>query len=237
MLKRPLKQKTIGILGGASDVATVEYYKLLNHYANQKFGGNDIAETLIAGMNFGNIEKYIQNNEKEKLKSYLSANLDKLITGGADIILCASNTLHEPLQEILAISNIPFVHIVDPTGERIKNAALNRVILFGTKPVMQMAYIKELYENSYNLEIVTPQENEQNEINHIIFTELVKSKFKEKSKNRFLEIANRLVLEEKAEGLILGCTEIYLLINQEDHPNLPMFNTAELHCEAAIKHI
>lgn len=237
MFERPLKQKTIGILGGASDVATIEYYKLLNHYANQKFGGNDIAETLISGMNFGNIEKYIQNNEREKLKNYLSINVNKLISGGADVILCASNTLHEPLEEILSKSKKPFIHIVDPTARKIKSSGQKRIILFGTKLVMQMPYIKGFYEKKYGLEIIAPNEKEQNEINHIIFTELVKSKFEEKSKKRFLEIANRLVIQEKAEGLILGCTEIFLLINQEDHPELPMFNTAELHCEAAIKHI
>ena len=234
MPSRPLAQKTIGILGGSSNVATGEYYRLLNEAANRRLGGWDIAETLIAGMNFGNIEAFVRAGDWPALESYMARKLDALLDGGAEVILCVSNTLHKPLTPIIESRGASFIHIVDPTGEAIRKAGLKRIALFGTKPVMEMDYLKDRYRERYGLEIVVPSEAEQSEIDRIIFDELTRYQVLPASKQCYLDIAERLAREEGAEGLILGCTEIFLLIEQSDRPDLPMFNTTELHCQAAI---
>lgn len=233
---RPLAQKKIGLLGGCSNVATGEYYKFLNTEVNNRLGGWEIAETIISGMNFGNIEAFVREDDWSGLHDYMEAHIDALIAGGADILLCVSNTLHKPLEEIMAVRKTPFIHISDPTGEAIKKSGVSRVLLLGTRPVMQMAYIRDRYEKKFGLEILVPVEAEQLEIDRIIFEELVKSEIRNSSRQKYLKIIDRLSSKEGAEGVILGCTEIFLLIRQEDRPNLPMFNTAQLHCNAAVNY-
>ena len=117
----------------------------------------------------------------------------------------------------------------------MKDAGLKKVALFGTQPVMRMDYLKDRFHNRYGVETISPTEEEQRDIDSIIFDELVKGIITEKSKARYLAIAERMLCEDAIEGLVLGCTEIFLLIDQPDMPHLPMFNTAELHCEAAVK--
>jgi len=234
MSERPLEQKTIGILGGASNVATGYYYQFLNEFANQRLQGWDIAETLIAGMNFGNIEAFVRENNWDALEAYLETKVQSLVNGKADVILCVSNTLHKVLELIMERYDTPFIHIADPTAQAIQAQNLNKVALFGTKPVMSMDYIRTRYEEKFGIDIVTPSNSEQDEIDTIIFDELVKNTIKPSSKARYLEIARRLEQEHGAQGLIMGCTEIFLLVQQEDCPDFPIFNTTKLHCAAAI---
>lgn len=230
---RPLKQKTIGLLGGCSNVATEQYYRMLNAGVNARLGGWDIAETLIAGMNFGNIEAMVRADDWDGLTRYMRGKVEGLVAGGADVILCVSNTLHKPLEEIT--SAVPLIHIADPVGEAMQQAGVARVALFGTLPVMRMEYLKARWRDRFGVTVISPTEAEQAEIDRIIFDELVKGVFRDTSKNRYLEIAARMRDEDGAEGLILGCTEIFLLIDQPDMPDFPMFNTASLHCDAAVR--
>lgn len=231
---RPLSQKTIGLLGGCSNVATMEYYRFLNTEANTRLGGWDIAETLIAGMNFGNIEAMVRLGDWDGLSAYMRRKVDGLVAGGADVILCVSNTLHKPLEVIAADIPVPLIHITDPAGEAIQAAGLDRVALFGTLPVMRMDYLKNRYRTKFGIEVVSPTDMEQEEIDRIIFDELVKGQLRDRSRQRYIEIAQRMRREEQAQCLILGCTEIFLLIDQPDMPDFPMFNTAKLHCDAAV---
>ncbi|WP_298261911.1 amino acid racemase [uncultured Litoreibacter sp.] len=235
MTTRPLKQKTIGLLGGCSNVATAEYYRFLNDAVNARLGGWDIAETLIAGMNFGNIEAFVRNNDWDGLEGYMQLKIDALVAGGADVVLCVSNTLHKPLEGLIANTPIPMIHIADPTGAAMQAKGLSKVALFGTRPVMQMDYLKTRFEQKFGITAIAPTDQEQEDIDRIIFEELVKGKLRDSSRQRYLEIAQRLRREDGAEGLILGCTEIFLLIEQSDLPDFPMFNTAELHCNAAVE--
>lgn len=234
MQDRPLKQKTIGLLGGCSNIATGEYYRFLNTAVNEKLGGWEIAETLIAGMNFGNIEAFIRNDDWDGLSDYMQVKIDSLVAGGADVILCVSNTLHKPLEDLMSTAPIPFIHIADPTGEAIQAQGLSKVAIFGTRPVMQMGYLKERFLSRFGVEAIAPTEKEQDDIDRIIFNELVKGKLTKESKSRYIEIAERMRQDDGAQGLILGCTEIFLLIDQQDLLKLPMFNTAKLHCDAAV---
>ncbi len=234
MSDRPLKQKTIGILGGCSNIATGEYYRFLNESVNERLGGWDIAETLVAGMNFGNIEAFVRQDEWVGLETYMRTKIDSLVAGGADVVLCVSNTLHKSLESLMSDVTLPLIHIADPTGQAVNAAGHKKVALFGTRPVMQMDYLKDRYRDRFNIEVITPTDVEQKDIDQIIFDELVKGVLTEKSKARYIEIAERIRKEDRAEGLILGCTEIFLLIDQPDMPSFPMFNTAKLHCDAAV---
>lgn len=235
MPDRPIYQQTVGILGGCSNVATAEYYRFLNDGVNQRIGGWDIAETLIAGMNFGNIEAFIRQDDWIGLEGYMRTKINSLVQGGADVVLCVSNTLHKPLEALMKEVAIPMIHIADPTGQAIADAGLERVALFGTRPVMQMDYLKDHYRDRFDIETITPTDAEQEDIDRIIFDELVKGVLTKQSKARYIEIADRMRREDQAEGLILGCTEIFLLIDQPDMPDFLMFNTAKLHCDAAVK--
>ncbi len=236
MSNRPLKQKTIGILGGMSNQATAEYYRMINDGVNESLGNWDIAETLIAGVNFGNVEYFIRNNLWDQLSDYLEERVLKLKAGGADLIICVSNTVHKSLVPIMEKIDIPFIHIADPTAEAIQRQGLKKVAILGTKPVMSLSYIKNHYQEKYGIEVFSPNEEDQLEINRIIFDELVKAQFSPKSKEKYLEIVDRLE-KQGAEGIILGCTEIFLLIEQADRPHLPFFNTTELHVKAAAEFV
>lgn len=231
---RPFTQRTIGVLGGCSNVATGEYYKFLNASVNDRLGGWDIAETLIVGMNFGNIEAFVRSENWSGLSAYMDDSVRRLAAGGADVLLCVSNTLHRYLEPIAQKYGIAFIHIADPTGAEIRKRGLKRIALFGTKPVMEMDYLKYRLRDHFGLDIVVPNFTERAEIDRIIFDELVKSDVQQNSRDYYLKVANRLVTEEAIEGLILGCTEIFLLLRPEDLPGLPMFNTTQLHCEAAV---
>lgn len=125
--------------------------------------------------------------------------------------------------------------IAEATGQAIRDAGLNRVALFGTRPVMQLDYLKTRWGDRFGIETITPTDAEQEEIDRIIFDELVKGDFRDASRRRYIEIAERMRADEQVEGLILGCTEIFLLIDQPDMPDFPMFNTASLHCDAAVR--
>lgn len=231
---RPLKQKTIGLVGGCSNVATVEYYKMLNTRVNNAKGGWDIAETLISGMNFGNIEAMVRAGDVTGLSAYLETHVDRLVAGGADMILCASNTLHEAMAPIMAKQSVPWLHIADATGAAIKAQGLSKIALFGTAPTMANEYLHRHYA-TYGIDIVIPTQAEQSDIDQIIFDELTKNVMTEASKSRYLAILDRMVKDDGAQGLIMGCTEIFLLIDQSDRPDVPFFNTAALHCDAAAK--
>lgn len=232
MNSRPLKQKIIGILGGMSNQATVEYYRMINAEVNKSLGGWEIAETLIAGLNFGNVEYFVRNHLWDELSIYLEGKVLDLKAGGADLIICVSNTVHKVLAPIMERIDIPFIHIVDPTAKAIQKQGLKRIAILGTKPVMSLPYIKDYYQEKYDIEVFSPNEEEQIEIDRIIFDELVKAQFHKTSKQKYLETVDRLE-KEGAQGIILGCTEIFLLIEQADRPNLPFFNTTELHVKAA----
>jgi aspartate racemase len=230
---RPLPLKTIGILGGMSDQATLEYYRAINAAVNRRLGGWDIAETVIVGVNFGNIEHFVRHARWDEAGEYLAAKAEAAERAGADLLLCVSNTLHRVADRMRRDLRIPFLHIVEPTGNAIRSRGLTRVGLLGTKPVMSMPYLRDVYEERFGLEVLVPETEAQNEIDRIIFDELCRNHVDPGSKRFYLEVCDGLVARG-AQGAILGCTEIFLLLEQADRPALPMFNTTALHVEAAV---
>lgn len=232
-MERPFKQKTIGVLGGLSNIATAEYYSLLNSMVMERASDPDIAETLIAGMNFGNIETWLLSGNWPKMEAYFSKNVDRLIAGGADFVICASNTCHKTFDAVMKFKRIPYLHIADATAQAILDKGLSTVSLFGTRYTMEEDFLKERLLKRFGITCIIPREEERLEIDRVIYQELCKGRFTPEARRHYLGVADRLQTEEGSQGLILGCTEIGQLIMQKDRPDHPMFDTTRIHCAAA----
>ena len=227
------QMKTIGVLGGMSNQATAEYYRLINEAVNARLGGWNTAELIINSVNFGKIERFVRTDAWEAAGEYLAAKAQGLERAGAELLLCVSNTMHRVADTFTAGLNIPFLHIADPTGDAIRAAGLKRVAILGTKPVMSAAYLKDRYAARFGVEVIAPDDAEQTQVDRIIFDELVRRDLRKDSKFAYLHIIDRL-RERGAEGVILGCTEIFLLVSQNDRLDFPMFDTTALHVERAV---
>jgi len=225
--------KTIGVLGGMSNQATAEYYRLINDAVNARLGGWNTAEVIISSVNFGNIERFVRTEAWEEAGRYLALKAQGLERAGADLLICVSNTLHRVSDTFTASLRIPFLHIADPTGDAIKAAGLTRVGLLGTKPVMSAPYLRDYYTRRFGCEILVPDEEEQFIVDRIIFNQLVRRDLRPESRETYLGVIDRL-RNRGAQGVILGCTEIFLLVLQADRPGFPMFNTTALHVERAV---
>jgi aspartate racemase len=230
---RPLPQKTIGVLGGMSDAATADYYRLINARLNAHYGGWDIGEVVIVSVNFGNIQHFVRNGLWDAARDYMAGKIDRLEGAGVDVILCASNTMHRVVAPLMAERKTPFIHIVDPTGAAVRAAGLRRVALLGTAATMRSAEMAQRYAERFGVELVVPAEPDRAIVDRVIFDELVRRDTRPESKAEYLRIVDAL-RNEGAEGVILGCTEIFLLIGQEDLPGFPVFDTMALHVEAAV---
>jgi aspartate racemase len=225
--------KTIGILGGSSDQATAEYYSRINKAVNARLGGWHTGQILIYSMDFATSEHFVRNGLWNQAADYLADKAVKLERGGADLFLCVSNTLHRAADRFTAAVSIPFLHIVDPTAEAICKAGLRRVALLGTKPVMYLDFLKRRYLEKFGIEILVPPEEQMDHLDRIIFDELCRGIFTPDAKQVYLDAVDAL-RARGAQGVILGCTEIPLLLGQQDRPEFPMFNTLALHVEAAV---
>jgi len=225
--------KRIGILGGSSDQATADYYRRFNDAARARFGGSNTAELLISSMNFAFVTDCLRHERWKDMEQYLCERAAALEGAGAEILLCVSNTLHRVADSVAAAVDIPFVHIVDPTARAIQRAGLSRVALLGTRPMMSGDQPKSRYTRQFDIEIIVPEAGEQAVIDRTIFEELCRGQFTAEARDTYLGIVDRL-RTQGAQGVILGCTEIPLLLKQSDRPDLPMFDTAGLHVEAAM---
>lgn len=230
---RPLRQKTIGVLGGKSNQATGEYYRLLNKKLNDRLAGWDNGEIVIVSVNFGNIEYFVRNDCWDEAHAYLTDKVDRLERAGADLVICVSNTMHRVVAPIMAERTTPFIHIADPTGDAIRKSGISRVGLLGTMPVMNSLELRGRYQDGFGVEMVAPTQADMEIVDRIIFNELVRAERRVDSKCEYLRIVGDL-RQRGAEGVILGCTEIFLLIAQEDLPGFPVFDTTELHVQAAV---
>jgi aspartate racemase len=226
--------KVIGILGGSSDQATADYYRLLNDGVRKRLGGWNTAEVIINSLNFALSERWVRQGLWAEAGEDLAARARSLEGAGADLLICASNTLHRVADVFTKGLRIPFVHIADPTAEAIRGAGLRRVGLLGTKPVMATDFLRRRYEERFGIEILVPEEPAQDAVDRIIFDELCRGSFPASSKATYLDVVDRLH-GRGAEGVILGCTEIPLLISQPDRPDIPMFNTTALHVDAVVR--
>lgn len=231
------KMKVIGIIGGVSWVSSLDYYKLINEMVRDKFGDMYSAKILmysIAFHEFSAQERLAEQGDWSLLINTMIDAAQKLERGGADFIIIASNTMNSTVEIIEKNVKIPVLHIADATGMKVTEKGMKKVALLGTKFTMENNFYKDRLTNKFGLEVIVPKLEERDYINKIIFDELCNEKFIQKSKEEYIKIIERLIKEEGVEGVILGCTEIPLLIKQED-VSVPVFKTNEIHCEAAVK--
>jgi len=216
-----------------SSAATGEYYHLINQKVKEIKGGHNIAEMIICSVNFAIIERYIRTEDWTAAGKYLAEKAEHTERAGASCLFLGTNTLHKVRQDIKAAISIPFIDIFETVSSEIKARGKAIVGLLGTYPVMTDSFYLDAY-GEYGIELVRPSEEERREIDRIIFDEMTHHQFLPTSKAYYIETIKRLV-ERGAEGIILGCTEIKMLINQEDTPEIPLFDTTDLHCEMAAR--
>ena len=223
--------KTIGLLGGMTWHSTIEYYRLFNELTYNRLGDINAAKVLLYSFNFKDLRNW-QTNDTNFLAEQLAEQAKKLELAGADIILIGANTMHEYYPQVKNKVNIPVLHIADAVGKCILDKEIKKVLLLGTKYTMQGDfYEKKLSE--YGIITVVPNLEDQKIINDIIYNELTFGDIKDNSRLEYLKIIEKIEKEEQIEGIILGCTEIPLLIKQK-HTKLKTFDTAEIHALNAV---
>lgn len=225
--------QTIGVLGGMSNQSTVEYYRLIDDGINDVLGGHSAGDLLIRSVNFGDIERFIRNEQWEVAAEYLADAARELEAGGADFVVMATNTMHKVAPEISEALSIPFVHIIDVAADAIVEAGIETVGVLGTRTTMEEPFYRNRFAE-HGIDIVVPQPAVREEVDTIVFEELTKGIVREDSRETYLTAIDSMV-DEGAEGLVLGCTEIDLLIEQAVRPDVPMFDTTALHVERAVE--
>lgn len=224
--------KIIGLIGGISWVSTADYYKLINQGINDKLGGLNFSECLIYSFNYADIKKNNENNDWDATFSLLLKGCQFLKQGGAEAIVLCANTMHFIADRLEKEINLPIIHIATVTATEIQKQGLKKVGLLGTKFTMELDFFKDKL-SAKGIEAIIPQSEEDRDFLHTtIFEELGKGIVTEETKKRYLAIANQLI-KEGAEGIILGCTEIPLVIKPEDIA-VPVFDTALIHSNAAV---
>nr|WP_307775263.1 aspartate/glutamate racemase family protein [uncultured Cetobacterium sp.] len=222
--------KKIGLIGGMSWESTVTYYKVINETIKQKLGGLHSGKIVLESVDFQEIEKYQSNGEWDKSARVLIEAARNLEKAGAGFIIICTNTMHKIASEIQKEIDIPIIHIAEATGERIIDSDIKKVILLGTKYTMTENFYKDKLISN-NIEVVIPDKSDIEKVNSIIYNELCLGSIKPESKYIFLNIIDKLK-NSGAQGVILGCTEIGLLINSKDL-DIPVFDTTLIHAEKA----
>lgn len=225
--------KTIGLIGGMSWESSLEYYSIINQQVKEKLGGLHSAKSLMNSLDFDLIEKLQQQEKWDELTSIMIKAAQGLEKGGADFVLICTNTMHKMAEDVQDNINIPLLHIADTTAERIKEKDLKKIGLLGTNFTMEEDFYKGRLTNKHGLEIIVPKKEDRQIIHQIIYQELCLGQIKPSSKDQYIEIINKLV-DSGAEAVILGCTEIPLLVQQED-VNIPLFDTTSIHAETAVE--
>jgi aspartate racemase len=224
--------KTIGLIGGMSWESTLEYYRIINEMVKEKLGGLNSAKILMYSVNFAEIAELQHKDEWSELSQILTDIAVKLENGGAEAVLICTNTMHKVADEVQKGINVPLINIIDVTAERIKNKGLKRVGLLGTKFTMEDEFYRKRLEK-YGIQVLIPDEEGREVVHSVIYNELCVGVIKPESKEAYLKIIQDLS-SKGAEGVVLGCTEIPLLIKQEDC-DIPIFDTTRIHAEAAVK--
>ena len=232
----PGEMKTIGVIGGVGWSSSREYYRIMNEKVQNDLGGDHSAKIVMYSIEFGEFSKQERLADAGNWDPLNATMLDaarRVKAGGADFVIIASNTLNSRADDIEAKVGIPVLRIYDVTGAKVNKSGLKKVALLGTKYTMEQPFYRDVLKNKYGIEVVTPNATERDYINKVIFDELVRDDIRNESRQEYVRIINRLADEEGAQGVILGCTEIPLLIQQSD-VKIPVFDTTRIHAEAAV---
>lgn len=226
--------KTIGLIGGMSWESSAEYYRIINQETLRRLGGVHSARSLMVSVDFDEIKQLQHAGEWDRLAVLMQDSARRLERGGADFIVLCTNTMHRLADAIEAAVGIPLLHIADPTAERIKAAGIRRIGLLGTAFTMEQDFYKGRLQSRHGLDVIVPDADDRKIVHDVIYKELVLGQVKPESREAYRAIIARLI-GQGAEGIILGCTEIMLLVSEEDSA-VPLFDTTTLHAIAAVDH-
>ncbi|WP_166239682.1 aspartate/glutamate racemase family protein [Paenibacillus turpanensis] len=224
--------KTIGLIGGMSWESTQEYYRIMNEAVKSKLGGLHSAKLVLYSVDFEEIKELQYAGRWDRLTELMVQAAQSIEAAGAEMVVLCTNTMHKMADEVQSRVQIPLLHIADATAAKITAQGIRKIGLLGTSFTMEQDFYKGRLQERFGLEVVVPKEEDRRIVHEIIYEELCKGVIRSESKARYLEIIGRLV-DDGAEGVILGCTEITLLIHQADC-GVPVFDTARIHALQAV---
>lgn len=225
--------KTIGMIGGMSWESSIEYYRLVNEKVKEALGGLHSAKSVMVSVDFAEIETLQHAGQWLEATRAMVQAARQVEAGGADFVIICTNTMHKMADDVQNNINIPLLHIADATAEVIQAAGLNKIGLLGTRFTMEESFYRGRLVEKHGLEILIPSATDRNSVHRVIYDELVLGQIKPASRIEYKQIIDRLV-ENGAEGIILGCTEIGLLVKDPDS-RVPLFDTTSIHAQAAVR--
>ena len=224
--------KTIGLIGGMSWESSAEYYRLINEEVRNRLGSTHSAKSLMWSMDFAEIETLQHEGNWQALSEKMCQAAVSLERGGADFIVICTNTMHKLAEQVQACLNIPLLHIADATAKEITSKNIKKVGLLGTEFTMKQDFYKGRLADKFGLEVFIPNDEDCQIVHRIIYQELVAGIIRDESRQQYRQIIQKLV-DAGAEAIILGCTEIMLLVSPADSA-VPVFDTTEIHAQAAV---
>jgi aspartate racemase len=226
--------KTIGLIGGMSWESSIEYYRIVNETVKEKLGGLHSARCVMYSVDFAEIELLQRQARWQAAAQQLIAAAQSVERAGADFVVLCTNTMHKSAADIQANITIPLLHIADATAQKISAVGMRKVGLLGTRFTMEEDFYTGRLRRQHGLEVIIPEAEEREVIHRVIYDELVLGEIRPESKAHYMRIIGRLI-QSGAEGIILGCTEIGLLIHDDDS-QVPLFDTARIHAVAAVEY-
>jgi aspartate racemase len=224
--------KTIGLIGGMSWESSIEYYRIINQAVRAALGGVHSAKSVLFSLDFAEIEELQNRGDWEEATRIMVESARLVEKGGADFVLICTNTMHLMAEEVQGGINLPLLHIADATAQAVKRKKLNTVGLLGTRFTMEKEFYRGRLEKRHQLKVLVPDQEKREAVHQVIYDELVKGKIEGDSREMYREVISSLVARG-AQGIVLGCTEIGLLVKQED-VLVPIFDTMEIHALAAV---
>ena len=225
--------KTIGMLGGMSWESTLSYYKAVNEGIKAELGGLHSAKICLYSVDFAEIETLQHKGQWDETAMILAQAAQSVEAGGADCLLICTNTMHKVAPQIEDKINIPILHIADATAEQLVADGITKVGLLGTRFTMEQDFYKSRLVDKFDIEVLVPNDEDRRLIHRVIYDELCQGEINTESRERYIEVVERLS-SQGTQAVILGCTEIALLINQH-HTNVPLYDTTKIHAEYAVK--
>jgi len=224
--------KTIGLVGGISWESTLEYYRVINQYTKERLGGFHSGKVVLYSVDFAEVEVRQHQGRWDELKGLMIDAAQRVEKAGAELLVICANTMHKMADDVQRNIRIPILHIGDVTAEAVKSRSIKKVGLLGTRFTMEQDFYKQRLIGKHGLEVIIPEEKEREDIHGILYNELCLGEIKATSKGVFQKIIAGLEARG-AQGIILGCTEIPLLVSQNDY-EIPLFDTTTLHARAAV---
>ncbi|GAB7229120.1 aspartate/glutamate racemase family protein [Vibrio rotiferianus] len=225
--------KTIGLIGGMSWESTANYYQIINREVKARLGGLHSGKVCLYSVDFAEIETLQHQGRWGDTAKILSQAAKSVEAGGADFILICTNTMHKVANQIQQAVDVPLVHIADATAEKLVADGIKKVGLLGTRFTMEQDFYKQRLIDKFGVEVVVPSVDDQTIVHEVIYNELCRGEVREESRQQYLAIIDNLV-EEGAEAVILGCTEIAMLVEPQ-HTGVKLYDTTEIHAKAAVE--